>query len=160
MTQERIQEIENKIAALQKELEELKNQKPEGLWKPAHKDKYVYVTDDGGVCETTFFETHDPDIRRIKQGNYHRSVKTAEHHVKKLKVLQKIREIAESDGWVADWNNAGQTKWYIHYEHEESRWSITCNDTHQRISCPYMSKQSAERCVAELGDELNVLLEG
>ena len=52
--------------------------------------------------------------------------------------------LAENDdGWVADWSNSKQGKYYIYIEHNSNKVTIDRNFTDQSIGLIFMSEQNA-----------------
>jgi len=154
-----VNELNTEIAKVKKELEELKNPKPKGLWKPGPGEAYFYLNERGDVRGDINICTKTEDAL-IAIGNCYPTEAAARRQAQKLEVLQKIREIAASDGWVADWEDGSQTKFYPMYDYRNKEWIKHFKLQCRALGVIYMSEASAERCIAELGDELNVLLEG
>ena len=50
-----------------------------------------------------------------------------------------------SDGWVADWNNIDQEKWYICYNNKSTEYSSAPKQIGRTINTIYMSKNNAEK---------------
>lgn len=61
--------------------------------------------------------------------------------------------LAENDdGWVADWKDASQDKYYVYYEERTNYYSINSNQLHKSINTIYMSKMNAKKLSKLLND--------
>jgi hypothetical protein len=62
-----------------------------------------------------------------------------------LRQLAWLRE--NDDGWVADWDNNGQVKYRILYDHVSKKWAIHQTYVNYAPSVIYMSKPTADKLV-------------
>lgn len=125
-------------------------------WKPTEGDSGFWVQDCGTVrdvwdCELKYV------LEWYAQGNVFQTREPAEREVKRREVTQKIREIAASDGWFADWSDPQQDKWCLEFSYVLDEWDCDYTYMNQTQGVIYMSEQSINRCIKELGDELDVL---
>ena len=61
--------------------------------------------------------------------------------------------LAENDdGWVADWSNASQTKFYIYIAHNSNKVTIHRNFTDQSFGIIYMSEFNATKLAQLMND--------
>lgn len=147
-----VKELQSQIEAMKKRVE------PSGVWKPERGERYVYMAADQQVQETTF--DSDFDRRAIEIGLAFPTKEAAELHVKKLKVIQKLKGLA--GGRKPDWKNVSQNKYILIYRHNENAWSAEVGPYYQYgFILPYFeTRELAQAAITTLGDELNVLLEG
>lgn len=135
------------IARLTKLLNE-----PEGCWKPEYDaDGYIVYADTVTDSKGASFLYH-------KTGNCFPTKEAAELHVKRLKVIQKLKEMA--GGFKPDWKDSHTRKWFIAYNHEKKNWQTDSNYWLQGSHVYFETEAIAQAAITTLGDELNVLLEG
>ena len=125
------QEYEKKLQELQTEIDELKANKPTEYkrWR-AYSDLYYYIRDCGDFDH--IYECHDRiDDYRYNTGNYFKTEKEAEQHKAYLLALQTIKDDAE--GFVPDWEDENQRKWYGYCNRggKELLISAICSSQHQ-----------------------------
>ena len=56
------------------------------------------------------------------------------------------------DGWVADWKDTSQEKYYIYYEEKTNYYNINSNQVCKDINTIYMSKKNAKKLCQLLND--------
>ena len=151
-------ELTKKIAELQAQVDAMPDV-PSGYWKPEYGDDYWYVDD--GFITVDCWTSCCADLFRLSQGNVFCTKEEAQHHRKKLDVIGKIRLAAMEDiaeNGEIDWGNhpykhnifynGGLKKWQL------SDWRIMFEPT----TIYFKTKAAAEKCLADLGDELDVLI--
>ncbi|MFA7238969.1 MAG: hypothetical protein WC091_02580 [Sulfuricellaceae bacterium] len=129
---------------------------PEGCWKPAKFNEGYCVTGNGSVCGSG----HGFDAIEYNYfGNCFPTKEAAELHVKKLNVIQKLRELA--GGYKPVWGN-GKCIYSIVFDNSQKEWVATARTfTMDNFMLPYFSTmEAAQAAITTLGDELNCLLEG
>lgn len=115
--------LEEKIKEIEKQLEELKVQLTEEDKEDKCKrkrfdyDKYYWFVDTfGEVCDTPeCYASEDNFLFEI--GNYFETEEQAENYKQKLLVEQELKDIAMelNKGEEIDWDNTNQDKYYIEY---------------------------------------------
>lgn len=87
------------------------------VWKPVKGECYYYIDSCGNVLRTAWGDdcSYYDDISRSDYGNIYKSFEEVQRAVDLTKATVRVnRRIEElNDGWVADWKNDNQKKWYI-----------------------------------------------
>ena len=126
------QEYEKKLQELQTEIDELKANKPTEYkrWRSENGGVYYYM-DDCGKCDSAYEGYGSIDDYRYNTGNYFFTKKEAEQHKAYLLALQTIKDDAE--GFVPDWEDENQRKWYGYCNRggKELLISAICSSQHQ-----------------------------
>lgn len=80
-----------------------------------------------------------------KSGMKYKTQSQADSAAKQLRAYaRQLAWLAENDdGWVADWSNSKQGKYYIYIEHNSNKVTIDRNFTDQSIGLIFMSEQNA-----------------
>lgn len=132
-----------------------------GYYKPEIGDVYWLVDSDGDVISTIWRDITVYDIHRLSQGNVFRTREEAEHHKKKLDVIGKIRLAAMDDiaeNGELDWGD-DKIKYYLFYYHNGKYWSVShAYMAHHHSTIYFKTKASAEQCLADIGNELDILI--
>lgn len=155
-----ISDIEKQIAELQKQVDALKA-KPEGRWKPIDREYYWYVDDLGDVEDCCYRNDREDNLRYLTR-NCFKTKEEAEVALKtKIDYWKLINELeAIADGFVPDWCDGDQVKYYLQYNSLDREWELDCTWKYQYTSWPvFATAEQAERAIA-LGDRLDVLLKG
>lgn len=111
MTQE---EKDKKIAALEKELTELKKTPVNGRWKPENQDNYYYI-DDLDIIRENNWHSDIGDKWRYLTHNVFQTREEAEEHQKEIETYFKFKNFVEERSEPIDWNN-GKEKYFIYYD--------------------------------------------
>ena len=126
------QEYQKKLQELQTEIDELKANKPTEYkrWRSENDGVYYYM-DDCGKCDSAYEGYGSIDDYRYNTGNYFKTEKEAEQHKAYLLALQTIKDDAE--GFVPDWEDENQRKWYGYCNRggKELLISAICSSQHQ-----------------------------
>ena len=152
-------ELTKKIAELQAQVDTMPDD-PSGYYKPEYRDGYYCVLNDGDIVKYRW-NGNEWDLFRLSQGNCFRTEEEAQHHKKKLDVIGKIRLAAMDDiaangeiDWGDDWG-----KYYLYCEVNEKKWLIASSiGTKRPTEIYFKTKAAAEKCIADLGSELDVLI--
>jgi hypothetical protein len=109
---------------------------------PKQDETFYYVAPNGNVCKATF----DHHINMLLYGNVYLSeaeaYADAETDRKRNRMRAWLRE--NDDGWVADWGDGEQSKWYVQVNHYGNKWVIYSIFRHESIGMVYMSSPKAE----------------
>ena len=135
------QEYEKKLQELQTEIDELKAFKPTEYkrWRSENDGVYYYM-DDCGKCDSAYEGYGSIDDYRYNTGNYFKTEKEAEQHKAYLLALQTIKDDAE--GWIPDWEDKDEEKWFTYYDHE---YKVPGTDKNSLIQFPGMIYFQAEK---------------
>lgn len=146
------EEIQAEIKRLQDKLDSM----PVGLWKPEPMCQYFYISH-GAVLSDIKNTGCMSDEFNILTGNCFKTREGAELYKKRLIVTQKLKELA--CGFVPDWSNRNQVKYYIFYDHQLNRFCSTWTYDQQLPNTVYLAtKEQAEQAKEILGDDLKYLL--
>lgn len=104
-----VEQLEKKIAELQKQLNEKKGEK---VWKPLRGETYFYVDDDGTIGEDTNNELR-VDLDKINFGNCYQTDEKAEFEANREKYTRLFRQYVEQHSEPLNWNDQYQTKHYV-----------------------------------------------
>lgn len=148
----------NEIEISQESYDQLKQSlvKPAGRWKPKHGETYFSVHPSGGIVVVDRWIDASLDNRRWEMGSVFRTEEEAEHAAAVQKALTKISDFADFE---PDWDNDDQTKYYIYYNHGDSRFN-----TSARIGCQclneiyFKTEERANQAIKELKPELLLVL--
>lgn len=126
------QEYEKKLQELQTEIDELKANKPTEYkrWRAKSVGRYYFLAHNGSPRDCT--DSKAPfDNYCYNTGNYFFTKKEAEQHKAYLLALQTIKDDAE--GFVPDWEDENQRKWYGYCNRggKELLISAICSSQHQ-----------------------------
>lgn len=153
-------ELTAKIAELQAQVDAMPDE-PSGYWKPEYKGRYWYLDAEGDTSSDIW--TDDGwDAFRLSQGNVFIIEEGAEHHKKKLDVIGKIRLAAMEDiaeNGELDWGKRSPLKYKLHYHTRDKQWIVNLSRYLKNPTTIYFkTKAAAEKCLADLGDELDILI--
>lgn len=154
-------DIEKKIEALKAEflgkLEELKKeaemQKKQEEWKFG--EKYFYISQSGRViCEV--FTEHRTDIARKNFGNFFRTRERAEQVKEKMRLLLRLEQLHDMlcPDYVPDWNNDGELKFCLGYDHADDCWLADDFNVTQYPTVYFDTNENAEKAAEILNKEL------
>lgn len=121
-------EIENKIEALEKQLEELKKKvnspefdevKKGGRQKPKKDENYFFLGADGGIYPETYLGD-GIDLFRFNTGNCFETKQEAMDFKENLLTKQQLKDLALelNEGVEIDWKNDRQPKHYLYIDHD------------------------------------------
>ena len=151
-----------RLDAIEKEQQELRKiietpDKPTHNREPKIDEVYYYINGMGNVHREVWGDDAF-DKASLANGNVYRTRKEAEREVKRRKVITKLWDLSE--GFVPSWSDKDR-KHSIYYDHYYSRWGAAwCGCCQGLFNVPYFAtKAAAQRAIATLGDELNILLE-
>lgn len=142
------QEIENKIKALEKQLEELKKEvnspKFEGVkkgvrWQPPTGTIYFYLIDDGRT-DFMYWGNDNVDLFHFNTGNCFKSEQEALDYRENLLTKQQLKDLALelNNGVEIDWENGAQTKFSIYYQgHHVQELRLDSSDFYTEIGQVY-----------------------
>lgn len=154
-------DIEKKIEALKAEflgkLEELKKeaemQKKQEEWKFG--EKYFYISQSGRViCEV--FTEHRTDIARKNFGNFFRTRERAEQVKEKMRLLLRLEQLHDMlcPDYVPDWNNDGELKFCLGYDHADDCWLADDFNVAQYPTVYFDTNENVEKAAEILNKEM------
>lgn len=112
------------------------------------------------IYDTRFWSNSFIDKNMFEMGEYFKTKKEAEQHLKECKLIFKIHQWAEmkNDGWKPDWEKGN--KYYIFYNYsccEFETSSTVISDNFKKL--PYFkSREIAQESIDIFGDEIKEVL--
>ena len=117
-------------------------------YKPKHGEEYCYVSNSGRVFYKKWSneDTIGNDIFSI--GNVFSTKEEAEEEIKYRKALTTIKHyILDNFGeWKPDWEDEGQSKYFIYYDHTDKRFDYNGSYFFQEIMPSFLYLQSDGQC--------------
>lgn len=153
-------DIEKKIEALKAEflgkLEELKKEAEMQKKQEELKfgEKYFYISQSGRViCE--MFTEHRIDIARKNFGNFFRTRERAEQVKEKMRMLLRLEQLHDQlcPDYVPDWNNDGELKFCLGYDHADDCWLADDFNVTQYPTVYFDTNENAEKAAEILNKE-------
>lgn len=137
--------LEEKIKEIEKQLEELKGQlteeDKEDKYKRKRNSRYYYLNSCGTIYNVFDNETASDNFR-YSTGNFFETSEEVKIYQKKLIIEQELRDVARelNNGEEIDWNNNMQKKYYLGYDFSDD----TITDDNY---CIFVKKQGAIYCL-------------
>lgn len=118
-------------------------------WKPKPRDFYVEVH--GRVTRST-----GPNQKLADFGMYYPTVKMAEKASASMRAHNRLLVwLSENnDGWVADWNNQNQGKYYVRFNVNTGEYLYSWAGSSQILGVVYMSWENAHKLCDLLNEGL------
>lgn len=163
--EELLKEFNEKVEQLRDEfISKLEDDKKEfELTYPEHEETLYYISNaNANICDIYFFDNDNLSKTVFEHGLYFKTKEEAEQHLKERKLLFKLHQWAKlkNDGWVPDWSNGDEIKYYIFYDYyrKELHFSFK-NSTSTIDKLPYFkSEKISEECIDMFGDEIKEVL--
>lgn len=159
--EELIKEYDEKAKALRDEfISKLEDDKKEFEVKlPNQYDTLYYFDFVDNTVYITGFDLQEKNITRFLYGYYFNTREEAEQHLKERKLLFKLHQWAKekNKGWVPDWSNDDEEKYYITYFEGESielSWEITWGIMNFSKLPYFKTHELARECIERFGDEI------
>lgn len=159
--EELIKEYDKKAKALRDEfISKLEDDKKEFKLSYPEDDEIVFYidSDDGEIYDTPYFANSAIDIYMFEHGLYFNLKSEAEQYLKERKLLFKLQQWAKekNEGWEPDWEEDGEQKWYVYYNHVEESLKVTWGyNSTNFIKLPYFkTEEIAQQCIDLFGDEI------
>jgi len=105
-----VEQLEKKIAELQKQINEMKREK---IWKPLRGETYFYVDNDGTIEEDDNNELRI-DLDKMNVGNCYQTEEKAEFEANREKYTRLFRQYVEQHTEPLDWKNINQDKYSVY----------------------------------------------
>lgn len=139
---------EDIIAEDWKIYEEKENNKS---WKPKEGDTIFYIIESGRVISGSFLSLLPSDNDKVLFNNAFQTREEAEHMLEKIKIINKLRELATVDFY----DNHTGVKFVIYYDSTLKKIKI---NTHEYIrelpfSIYFATKKDAEKAVLTIGED-------
>ena len=119
------------------------------LWRPKEGSTVFYITETGRVISSTFLSFLPSDNAKVLFNNAFQTREEAEHMLKKIKIINKLRELSN----IKFSENKG--KYFIYYNFRENR--VLCGETNFCKLSPFEACfKTAEECqeaIETIGEE-------
>lgn len=135
------------------ELVEKSNKENNKVWKPADREKYYYIRNDGEVYHGFYEKYCSADCGNYSMGNCFRTREEAEFAAEKLKVSAELKRFAKENNEEIDWNKQTQLKYHLFYNHRDKEIVIDYNTVYQFNSINFSSVKIAKQAVNTIGEE-------
>ena len=130
---------------------------------PNKYDTLYFIDDISSEVYMTGFSTSKNEIARYLRGYFFETKEEAEQHLKECKLLFTIKKWAKekNDGWVPDWSNDDEEKYYITYFEDKSielSWEITWGMINFSKLPYFKTHELVRECIERFGDEIKEVL--
>lgn len=158
--EELIKQFDERQKALRDEfISKLENDKEEFELTYPEEEESVYFIRRGTqvICDTRFWSNSFIDKNMFEMGEYFRTKKEAEQHLKERKLLFKLHQWAKekNKGWEQDWD-ISKCNYYLLYDSEDKKLTTTYGSRYKEFSklpC-FRTIQLAQECIDTFGDEI------
>lgn len=164
--EELLKEYDEKAKALRDEfISKLEDDKKEfRLTYPKDKEKVYFINRDTvGISETYFWNGASSDRLMFEMGGYFKTEEEAEQYLKERKLLFKLQQWAKekNEGWVPDWSNDDEEKYYITYFKDKSlgvSWEITWGMINFTKLPYFKTSEITQECIKLFENEIKEVL--
>jgi len=140
--------------------------KPVGRYKPKYGEEYWCIGGDGNIFSVKWMGSHSSEFR-YALGNAYRTKEEAQAALDKqlatVRILDRIAELNAEQGWVADWDDEGQSKYYplFNYKTNKARFiKFHCASYLRELPDAYYgSEKTIEAVIKEMADDCKLMLE-
>ena len=140
-------EYEERIAKLEKELEELKEAEIEDDEFPKHNEDYWFVDSYGDIVGTQWCGSGVDSYRKT----FLRIFRTGEECKRYLEIQKAFKE--KSKNFEPNWKDDNQDKYYLYYDHGENSVEIGWNPWCWQAVLYFESRKVLEELITRFGEE-------
>ncbi len=156
-----LKEYDEKAKALRDEfISKLEDDKKEFELSYPENEEVVYLAD-SEVTLIHYDAIDKVDKNIFEHGLYFKTREGAEQYLKERKLLFKLHQWAEekNEGWVPDWSNSDERKYYIYCSYSDNRLKVDWSMSVKFFKLPYFkTKKIAQECVELFEDEIKEVL--
>lgn len=167
--EELLKEFNDKVEELKQELLEKLEQEDKEEKKPFEVEllddgEYIYFIDDDDneIYKREFDKFNIDDKYCYLNGSYFKTKEEAEQHLKKQRLLFKLKKWAEiyNEGWRPDWSDYSNNKFLIYHDGEDGVLRINAGSICDTISIlpAFKTRGIAQACIDEFGKEIKEVL--
>ena len=166
-----INEIKEAMKGLLDRLDKLENEislplDPFDFFKvdlPEDGERLYFIDNVQSTISSKIFDISNMnDVKRFENGLFFETKEEAEQHLRERKLLFKLHQWAKfkNEGWVPDWEEDAENKWYVYYNHVEENLKVTWGyNSTNFIKLPYFkTEEIAQACIDLFGDEIKEVL--
>lgn len=140
-------EYEERIAKIEKELDELKEVDIVDDEFPKYGEYYWFVDSVGNVFGDCWYDSMADNYRK----DFLRIFKTKEECFRYLEIQEAFKE--ESKKFEPNWKDGSQDKYYLYYDHDENSVEISWNTWCGQAILYFESREVLEELIARFGEE-------
>ena len=140
-------EYEERIAKLEKELDELKEVEIEDDEFPKHNENYWFVDSYGDIVGTQWCGSGVDSYRKT----FLRIFRTGEECERYLEIQKAFKE--ESKNFEPNWKDGNQTKYCLYYDHDENSFKISGWSIRRQAILYFESREVLEELITRFGEE-------
>ena len=162
--EELIKQFDERQKALRDEFISKLEDKPKFELTYPEEEESVYFIRRGTqvIYDTRFWSNSFIDKNMFEMGEYFKTKKEAEQHLKECKLLFRIKQWAKekNKGWKPNWKDEDEEKYYIDLDRCEGTVESGYTWSFDKISkLPYFrTLKTAEECIELFGDEIKEVL--
>lgn len=162
--EELLKEIDRRLEVLRKEfIASLDDKKEVLVCLPEDGERLFFIDNVQSTISSKIFDINNMnDVKRFENGLYFETEEEAEQHLKEQRLLFKIHQWAKekNEGWVPDWKNLGQQKYFIFYDYYRKELCISYECSTSNIDkLPYFkTREITQECIDLFGDEIKEVL--
>ena len=138
--------------------------KPVGRYKPKYGEEYWFIDSTGDIVSDKWIGAHSSESR-YALGNVYRTKEEAQAALDKqlatVRILDRIAELNDEHGWVADWDDEGQSKYYplFNYKTNKARFiKFHCASYLRELPDAYYgSEKTIEAVIKEMADDCKLM---
>jgi hypothetical protein len=126
-------------------------EEPNQVWQPKQSEIYYSILANGSIDYTTYDSNNRIDKQRLSSGNCFKTGEEAEHMLKKIKIINKLRELSN-----INFNDtSGEAHYAIAYDSETNE--ISSNVSYYYKFLPFniyfATKEDCKKAVETIGEE-------
>lgn len=140
-------EYEERIAKIEKELDELKEVEIEDDEFPRLGEQYWFVDSAGNVFGDCWYDSMVDNCRK----DFLRIFKTKKECERYLEIKKAFKD--ESKNFEPNWKDGSQNKYYLYYDHDENSVEISWNTWCGQAVLYFESREVLEELIARFGEE-------
>lgn len=124
---------------------------------------YFINRGDKSITKTRFWDNSTTDKNYFEIGEYFNTEQEAEQYMKERKLLFKLHQWAKfkNEGWVPDWSNDDEEKYYITYFKDKSlgvSWEITWGMINFTKLPYFKTSEITQECIKLFENEIKEVL--
>lgn len=148
-------EFLGKLEALKKEAEMQKKQEEPKPWKPEIGEEYFTIANGVDAVQYIYYGDGIDEVN-IPSGNYFRTEERAEQVTDKMRLLLRLEQLHDMlcPDYVPDWNNDGELKFCLGYDHADDCWLADDFNVTQYPTVYFDTNENAEKAAEILNKEM------
>lgn len=163
--EELTKQFDEKLQQLRDEfISKLEDDKKEFKLSYPRNDHWVFCVDSdtGEIIEVYYTANNITDRFLFEHCYYFETREEAEQHLKERKLLFKLHQWAEikNGNWAPDWSEWKDGKYTIYYDGEDDELQTSCWSINNHISIlpSFRTREIAQACIEEFGEEIKEVL--